>query len=156
MRSQADRAGSVPTERQDEAIRQLIALGEEHGTLLHEEIEAVLRADVTDSSVLDDLRANCEDAGIEVVESASDQHAPARLVRTSEDVHAPDLTPGRPDVFSDIVRTYFAEMSRVPLLTREEEVALATRIERGHRTVMVANRADPPASCGGSFNWATR
>ena len=67
MRSQADRAGSVPTERQDEAIRQLIALGEEHGTLLHEEIEAVLRADVTDSSVLDDLRANCEDAGIEVV-----------------------------------------------------------------------------------------
>ena len=36
------------------------------------------------------------------------------------------------------MRVYLREMSRAPLLTREQEVALAKRIERGHRTVMVA------------------
>ena len=38
----------------------------------------------------------------------------------------------------DVVQMYLAEMSRVPLLTREKEVVLAKQIERGHRTVMVA------------------
>ncbi len=36
------------------------------------------------------------------------------------------------------MRVYLAETSRVPLLTRAQEVVLATQIERGHRTVMVA------------------
>ena len=54
------------------------------------------------------------------------------------DSDEPDLTPGRRDTSSDIVRVYLAEMSRVPLLTREKEVALAKQIERGHRMVMVA------------------
>ena len=143
MHSHADRVDAVPTERQDEAIRQLIALGEAQGTLAHEEIEAVLPADVTDSSVLDDLRASCEDAGIEVVESVSHRHAPARLARTSETADALNLTAGRPDPSTDIVRQYFVEMRRVPLVTREEEVALATRIERGHRMVMVAIAQTP-------------
>ena len=133
----------MPTKRQDEAIRQLIALGEEQGTLAHEEIEAVLPADVTDSLVLDDLRASCEDAGIEVVESVSHRHAPALLARTSETADDLNLTAGRPEPSNDIVRQYFVEMSRVPLVTREEEVALATRIERGHRMVMVAIAQTP-------------
>ena len=143
MRAHADRADVGPTARQDEAIRQLIALGEAQGTLAHEEIEAVLPADVTDASVLDDLRASCEDAGIEVVESASDEQAPARLARMGKTADDLNLTAGRPDPSDDIVRQYFVEMRRVPLVTREEEVALATRIERGHRTVMVAIAQTP-------------
>ncbi len=120
MRAHVDRVDdAAPTARQDEAIRQLIALGEEQGTLVHEEIEAVLPADVTDSSVLDDLRAGCEDAGIEVVESASDEQAPARLARMGKTADDLNLTAGRPDPSDDIVRQYFVEMRRVPLLTRE-------------------------------------
>lgn len=110
---------------------------------LEEEINAGLRADVTASSVPDDLRSRCEDAGIEVVESASHQPAPALHAPTSEDADEIDLAPDRSEPSSDIVWQYFSDMSRVPLLTRDEEVALAKRIERGHQTVTVAISQTP-------------
>ena len=132
MSSRADRA-SVSGGEHDEVIRQLIALGAEKGYLLREEIDATLPADVTASSVLDDLLVRCRDAGIDV-DAESFERAGTRLVDADE----PDLTPSRRDTSSDLVRVYLAEMSRVPLLTREQEVALATQIERGLRTVIVA------------------
>ena len=118
----------------DEAIRQLIALGEGKGYLLREEIDATLPADGTASSVLDDLLSQCRDAGIDVDAESLERAG----TRTGLDADEFDLTPSRRDTSSDLVRVYLAEMSRVPLLTREQEVALATQIERGHRTVMVA------------------
>ena len=133
MVARADRA-LVPSGEPDETIRQLIALGQEKGYLLREEIDTVLPPDGT-ASVRDDLLSQCRDAGIDV-DSESLERADTRLGRL--DGAETDLTPSRPDSYSDLVRVYFAEMSRVPLLTRDEEVALAKRIERGHRTVMVA------------------
>ena len=110
---------------------------------LEEEVSAVLRGDVTASSMLDDLRSRCEDADVEVVESVSHWPAPALLARTSEDADEVDLAPDRSEPSSDIVSQYFSDMSRVPLLTRDDEVVLAKRIERGHRTVMVAISQTP-------------
>ena len=134
MGARSDRA-AVSSGEQDEAIHQLITVGREQGYLLREEIDAVLPAGVTVSSVLDDLLNQCRDAGIDV-DSESLERAGTRLAR--RDGAETDLTPSRPDSSSDVVRVYLAEMSRVPLLTRDEEVALAKRIERGHRTVMAA------------------
>ena len=135
MSSRAYRA-SVSSGEQDEAIRQLIAIGEEQGYLLREEIDAVLPAGVTASSVLDDLRSRCGDAGI-AVDSESLERERAHHARANEAADEADLTPGRPDTSSDIVRLYLANMKRGPLLTRQEEVTLAKRIERSHRMVMV-------------------
>ena len=135
MSSRADSVTWASTGEPAETIRQLIALGAEKGYLLREEIAATLPADVTASSVLDDLLSQCRDAGIDV-DSESLQRAGTRRARLDAD--GIDLTPSRRDTSSDLVRVYLAEMSRVPLLTRGEEVALATQIERGHRTVMVA------------------
>ena len=115
---------------QDEVIDHLIALGEEQGHVLLDEIDARLPADVTAPRVLDDLRSRCRDAGIAIVDAAS----PARQARTDEI----DLTPSPLESSGDVVRQYFADMSRVPLLTREQEVTLATQFERGTRTVLVA------------------
>ena len=127
-------------ERND-AVRQLIAIGEEKGYLLREEVEALLPADVA-SRELDDLLSRCEDAGIHV-DPASLEREGRHHARTDEDADEPDLTPDRPDTSKDVVRLYLADLKRVPLLTREEEVALATRIEHGHRTVMVAISQTP-------------
>ena len=125
---------SVSGGEHDKVIRQLIALGEGKGYLLREEIDATLPADGTASSVLDDLLNQCRDAGIDVDAESLERAG----TRTDLDADEFDLTPSRRDTSSDLVRVYLAEMSRVPLLTREKEVALATQIERGHRTVMVA------------------
>ena len=126
---------SVSSGEHDEAIRQLIALGEGKGYLLREDIDAVLPLNVITASVLDDLLSQCRDTGIDIdsVSLERPDLPPARL-----DADEPDLTPSRRDSSSDVMQVYFADMKRVPLLTRGEEVALAMQIERGHRTVMVA------------------
>ena len=125
----------MPAEGQDEAIRHLLALGEKQGFLLREEIDAVLPAEITAASVLDDVLSRCQQAGIDVDAASLERGGthPARM-----DADEPDLTPSRTESSNDILRQYLTDMSRVPLLTRDEEVALAKRIERGHRTVLVA------------------
>ena len=119
----------VSSGERNEAIRQLIALGEEKGYLLREEIDALLPADVASREV-DGLLSRCRDAGIDV-DAASLERERAHHARMDADES--DLTPGRPNTSSDVVRLYLADMSRVPLLTRQEEVTLAKRIEHGHR-----------------------
>ena len=47
-----------------------------------------------------------------------------------------DLTPGMLEKTNDPVRMYLREMGTVPLLTREGEVAIAKRIERGQLLVL--------------------
>ena len=66
MSARAHWANPVGTGEQDEAIRQLIASGKEKGYLLREEIDAVLPVDGTASSVLDDVRSRCGEAGTDV------------------------------------------------------------------------------------------
>ena len=119
---------------QDDAVRQLIVVGEERGDVRPEEIDALLPADVTSSRALHEVVNRCWDAGIEVVDAAPGEPAGARHARTDE----ADLTPSLPERSTDVVRQYLADMSRVPLLTREEEVVLAKRFEHGKRTVVVA------------------
>ena len=84
--------------------------------------------------------AGVGDAGIDVDAAALERE---RAHHARMDADETDLTPGRRDTSSDVVRLYLADMSRVPLLTRQEEVTLAKRIERGHRTVMVAISQTP-------------
>ena len=84
MPLRTDRAGSVSTGEQDEAIRQLIAIGEEKGYLLREEIDALLPADVASREV-DGLLSRCRDTGIDV-DSASLEREGTHHARPDEDV----------------------------------------------------------------------
>lgn len=45
---------------------------------------------------------------------------------------------GSPDLISDPVRVYMKEMSRIPLLTRKQEIITAKRIERGEDKIIRA------------------
>ena len=124
-------------EKYDE-IRQLIALGKEKGYLLYEEVNDMLPAELTSSEELDDLFSVLGNAGIEVVDSER-KYRDEKLTELRSDEHEEvelDLTPGAVDKTNDPVRMYLREMGTVPLLTREGEVAIARRIERGRRSVI--------------------
>jgi RNA polymerase primary sigma factor len=54
-----------------------------------------------------------------------------------------DLTPGVLETTNDAVRTYLCEMGAVPLLTRDAEVDIAKRIERGQLRVLKALSRTP-------------
>jgi RNA polymerase primary sigma factor len=123
-------------ERYDE-VRQLIQVGKEKGYLLYDEVNEMLPSEITSSEDLDDLFNAFGSAGIEVVDSDKAYRGDKDFDRdSSEDGPELDLTPGALDKTNDPVRMYLREMGTVPLLTREGEVAIAKRIERGKLAVI--------------------
>src|SRR3981081_959093 len=126
-------------EKYDE-VRQLINIGKEKGYLLYDEVNELLPADITSPDELDELLSIFGSAGIEVIDSDQkylrDDVKP--IDRTSEGAEELelDLTPGALDKTNDPVRMYLREMGTVPLLTREGEVEIARRIERGKLAVI--------------------
>ena len=124
-------------EKYDE-VRQLISIGKEKGYLLYDEVNELLPSEITSSDELDDLFNTFGSAGIEVVDSEKAYLAEKHLDRIgegSEELEL-DLTPGALDKTNDPVRMYLREMGTVPLLTRECEVEIARRIERGKLAVI--------------------
>ena len=119
-------------------IRQLIIIGKEKGYVLYDEVNEVLPAELTSSDELDDLFITLGSAGIEVVDSEH-KYREEKLVtlrRDSSEGAELDLTPSAIDKTNDPVRMYLREMGTVPLLTREGEVEIAKRIERGKLAVI--------------------
>ncbi len=124
-------------EKYDE-IRQLIILGKEKGYLLYDEVNDMLPAELTSSEELDELFAALGNAGVEVVDSEQKYREEKLLDRRGEGSEEAevDLAPSAIDKTNDPVRMYLREMGTVPLLTREGEVAIAKRIERGKLSVI--------------------
>ena len=134
-------------EKYDE-VRQLISIGKEKGYLLYDEVNELLPADITSSDELDDLFSTFGSAGIEVVDSEQKYREDKLLDRTGEGAEELelDLTPGALDKTNDPVRMYLREMGTVPLLTREGEVEIAKRIERGKLAVIKSISRTPTDS----------
>src|SRR4026209_1967668 len=134
-------------EKYDE-VRQLISIGKDKGYLLYAEVNDLLPADITSSDELDDLFTTFGSAGIEVVDSDKTYREEKLLDRTGEGAEELelDLTPGALDKTNDPVRMYLREMGTVPLLTREGEVEIAKRIERGKKAVMRVITRTPMAA----------
>ena len=131
-------------ERYDE-IQQLVIVGRERGYLLLDEINDLLPAGVAASEELDELFGALGNAGIEVVESEDKYKEKKRLERGAEGGGEPEPEPPPAPIekTNDPVRMYLREMGAVPLLTRDGEVAIARRIERGRLAVLKALSRTP-------------
>jgi RNA polymerase primary sigma factor len=142
---------ALAIEEKYDQVRQLIALGKERGYLLYDEVNDILPAEVHSSEEIDELLSTFERNGIDIYEDL----AAAKVARAGADptvAEAPeieskddlpvaeeselDLTPGMLEKTNDPVRMYLREMGTVPLLTREGEVTIAKRIERGQMLVL--------------------
>jgi RNA polymerase primary sigma factor len=113
--------------------------------VVDEEVPDLLPHDATSAQDEDDLLGSIGTRGLDVVEGDSGSPFAAleqKLAQDSEEVEL-DLTPGAPDSASDPVRVYLREMGASPLLTREEEVEIAKRIERGQLTALKALSRSP-------------
>jgi len=142
---------SLALEEKYDQVRQLIAMGKERGYLLYDEVNDILPAEVHSSEEIDDLLSTFERYGIDVYEDLTSAKAALAAADgadgpevgvvvekeavASEDGEL-DLTPGTLEKTNDPVRMYLREMGTVPLLTREGEVAIAKRIERGQLLVL--------------------
>jgi RNA polymerase primary sigma factor len=137
---------TLALEEKYDQVRQLIAMGKERGYLLYDEVNDILPAEVHSSEEIDDLLSTFERYGIDVYEDLSTAKAALAAADSSDAVEVKeepasedgdlDLTPGTLEKTNDPVRMYLREMGTVPLLTREGEVAIAKRIERGQLLVL--------------------
>ena len=134
-------------EQQQSQLKQLIAKGKAQGYLTYAEVNDHLPSDIMDPEQIDDIIGMINDMGIQVFETAPDDDD---SVITSDAVISADDDEEVAEVAAlasidsefgrttDPVRLYMREMGSVELLTREEELRIAKRIEEGQRQVVSA------------------
>jgi RNA polymerase primary sigma factor len=130
-------------------IKKLIDTGKEKGYLTYSEVNDLIPHDVHSPDDLEDLLTTIGTQGIDVLEGPGKLPSAAVLdkrydeIEAGEDEMELDLTPGALEKTNDPVRMYLREMGTVPLLTREGEVEIAKRIERGQLRVLKAISRSP-------------
>jgi RNA polymerase primary sigma factor len=104
-----------------EKIKELLRLAKEQGHLTHDEINDALPPGLVTPEDLDQVLSKFRNLEINIIDPAEVEHH-----RRSEEEEETAL---RCDALDDPVRMYLRQMGKVPLLTREEEIAICKRIE---------------------------
>src|SRR6202790_2676005 len=114
--------------------------GKEKGFVLYDEVNELLAEDFTSGREFEDLLTDLDSAGVEILEEPK---LDFEKKDETEDFADLELAQDVGDKTNDPVRMYLREMGTVPLLTREGEIELAKRNERGQWAVRNALSRSP-------------
>ena len=142
---------SVDTQSQQSELKRLIIKGKEQGFLTYREINDHLPEDMNDTDQIETVVNMINDLGIEVYDAAPDADTLLLKTANSDDEEVVEeaeavLTTAVESEFgrtTDPVRMYMREMGTVELLTRQDEIRLAKRIEDGIRQSVSAIACAP-------------
>jgi RNA polymerase primary sigma factor len=140
---------AIEDKDRDDVMERLLELGGDKKYLTFDDLNRELPDNVVSPDDIEDVLQKLEGSNIPVGDSDERLLEQATAVavdeeETDEDVEL-DLSAGALDKTNDPVRLYLREMGVVPLLTREGEVAIAKRIERGQLKTQKAISRSPIA-----------
>jgi len=115
--------------------------GKEKGYVLYDEVNDLLTEEYPGGRELDDLLTELDGAGVEILEEPKLEFD--KKAEEAEELGDLELGQDFSEKTNDPVRMYLREMGAVPLLTREGEIELAKRIERGQAAVRKALSRSP-------------
>jgi RNA polymerase primary sigma factor len=126
-------------EKYTDDVQKLLDMGKDKAFLTYDDINQELPEGLVSPDDIEDIFATLSGEGITISDSeekfletaAAAVNVDKKFEETPEEEMELDLSPGALDKTNDPVRLYLREMGVVPLLTREGEVAIAKRIERG-------------------------
>ena len=137
-------------------IKELITKGKKQGYLTYDEVNTALPDNLVSSDQLDEVMGMFGEMDIEIVDSECDIQVKSTKADSDEEeeskvnkvsnrkvaakVSAGPALAGRTD---DPVRLYLKEMGQINLLTREGEVEIAKRIERGEQDILQTVACNP-------------
>jgi RNA polymerase primary sigma factor len=114
-----------------EELQKLVATGQEKGFLTYDEIvKGIEEVELTKEQV-EDFTTYLIDHGVELVEGEEHKRLPHEQPLIEDEAKAPPKLDLTVEPSLDSLRLYLREIGKVPLLTADQEVYLAKRIERG-------------------------
>jgi RNA polymerase primary sigma factor len=116
-------------------------VGKEKGFVLYDEVNEVLAEEFPSGREFEDLLSDLDSAGVEILEEPKIDFEKKDEAEDFGDLELAQDVGG--DKTNDPVRMYLREMGTVPLLTREGEIELAKRNERGQWAVRKALSRSP-------------
>src|SRR5687767_3987908 len=126
---------SVAELQELEEVKNLLARGQELGVLTYAEVALAVRELDVDETDVEELHAFIEGSEIELVEEIDPAAQAANAVERAPDKRrgrkAKTAIDFRPDMTTDSLQLFLKDIGKVRLLTAQEEVDLAKRIERG-------------------------
>jgi RNA polymerase primary sigma factor len=114
-----------------EELHKLVATGQEKGFLTYDEIVKGIEEVELSKEQVEDFTAYLIDHGVELVEGEEHKALPHERPLVEEEVKAAPKLDLTVEPSLDSLRLYLREIGKVPLLTADQEVYLAKRIERG-------------------------
>ena len=113
-------------EKLNERIRTLIRLSKEQSFLTYKDINKALPDSVNNPDEIENIISILQNLEVEILDDSEVEAYKARQEETEEK----EVRTSQNDILDDPVRMYLKQMGQVPLLTREEEVAISKRIEK--------------------------
>ncbi len=128
---------SINDKDRDDVMERLLEIGGDKKFLTFDDLNRELPDNVVSAEDIEDVLQKLEGSNISVSDNDERLLEQAAAIIPDDDDETPDedveldLSAGTMEKTNDPVRLYLREMGVVPLLTREGEVAIAKRIERG-------------------------
>lgn len=115
-------------------IRELIGASKGKGYLTYDELNDLLPDEILDSEEIDSILILLKNMNIEVLDTTE---VPRKLAEKKllEKKELEKERLARLDILEDPVRMYLKQMGQIPLLTREQEIDISKRIEKGESEV---------------------